>query len=311
MSFAKPKPNIEKKSKTPMPKAARPHITSTTRHELSLHKPTESSLAKSTHCSGQNETSPRHAVRATRTKGCPQQIAPLGCKGSLNDVDSRQSHSCDEWYGNYLQSVLAACSTRRNAEVRARDVLKKDCTMLWAALSAQRTCETMLKTSHHEILLLKKYAAKKSSLKAYMERLTKVVLSIASVVKCLTKSLENTRNSIQIHGVELEDGDLIDISKAFRQSSRLIYDLSATYQNKTSFIMDEHLKKLQIDLEQAIYSYKECKALVKIIRSKSILVASSDFSIRGKYVNTTTLSMVYNGRLITAVWERVYFLKIF
>jgi len=152
--------------------------------------------------------------------------------------------------------------------------------MLWAALSAQRTCETKHKKSYNEIILLKKYAAKKSSLKAYMERLTKVVLNITSGVTCLTKSLENTRNSIQIYGVEFEDGDLIDISKAFRQSSRHINDMSGTSKDRTSFIMDEHLEKLQIDLERTIFSYKECKALVKMVKSKSILVASSDFSIR-------------------------------
>ena len=219
----------------------------------------------------------------TTKKKSLQQTSLFACRDpGVDTVDNR--HSCDAWYGKYLQSELAAFTARSNAEVRAKEVMRKDCTMLWAALSAQRTRVTKQKISEDETILLKKYAAKKSTHNALLERLFEVVRNTASMVRRLTKASEKTQNSLQIHGVTVEDGDLNGISKTFEKSLLVICDLSAKLKDKNSFVMAGSLENVQEDLEQTMEAYIECDALVRKLRDESVMVASINFSTRGKYI---------------------------
>jgi len=213
----------------------------------------------------------------------------------VDTVDSR--HSCDAWYGKYLQSEIAALSARRIAEVRATEVMK-DCTMLWTALSAQRTRVAKQKIGGDETILLMKYTAKKSTKKASLERLFEVVLNTAAKIDGMTKAVEKTQNCIQIYGVTVEDGDLDGITKTFEKSLREICDLSATMKDENSFRIAGSLERLLEDLEQTTKAYIECKALVNKLRNDAVMAASISFSAR-EASSWATLSLVAPSAIAT------------
>jgi len=277
MSFAKPKPMSDKQSKTPMSKVQVPPLTSSTTRPgpSSLQKPTASSVARSANILGQTSARP---YATTTKKKSPLQTSLVGCKdpGFEDTVDSR--HSCDAWYGKYLQSELASLSVRRNAEVRAIEAMRKDCTMLWAALSAQRTRVTKEWINEDEIFFLRKYAATKSTQRASFESLFEVVLITATQVGMLTKTMEKTQNCLQIDGVTVEDGDLDGISKSLENSRRVIFDLSTTLKDENSLNMAGSLVRLLEDIEQTMKTYVECDALVNKLRNDAVMVASINFS---------------------------------
>ena len=279
MSFAKPKQILVKQSKT---------------HKLKELPPTPSSLQKSTAYSvaGSSSTSSLSSrQKVSIKKGSPHLRSLTGCRNSGVEDASYHRQSLDALYGKCLISELAVSVARRNAEVRAKEVIRKDCTMLWAALSAQRTRVSRKRTGEDETIFLEKYVATMSAHKESLKRLLEVALNTALMVGGLTMASTKTQNCLQIYGVTVQEGDFHSISRAYEKIFQVICDLCARLKYELSSVMAESLGSMQEELELTVKTLTESETLVKNLKNESTMLASINFSAKGRY-------MAYDRKII-------------
>ena len=234
-----------------------------------MHKPAASSVAR-------GAAAARPTASMTKTKRPPQTPGDPFAAGTATPAAVDGRLRCDMWYGKYLQSELAALSAKKNADARAAEMMK-ECTMLWAGVSALQRSVTEQKIRADEARFLTEFTTRKSSQKASLQRLLEAAPSTAAKITELAKALEKSENYLQVSGMKVSEGDLDGIREAFANSTQSLDVFEAALDgNKSS--MAESLEWLQGDIERYMNAYAECKVLVKKLQDNAIKIVSTNLS---------------------------------